>query len=218
MIIVVSNQKGGVGKSTIALNIAVYMQEYKNVTLIDLDIQRTLSFANEMRKTHGKELDVIAIHSEREFKKLIKQDNDEKLLLIDSGGFDSELNRLAIKSADLVITPASDKTFDLMALKRYEMVLEQLSKSARKHITSYVVLNNISPMTKKFDEVNEFITDSENFKLFNSVLRQRADLAKSSGQGLSVCEFSKKSKANNEMALFNDEIMELLNIPTNYTA
>ena len=212
MIIVVSNQKGGVGKSTIALNIAVYMQEYKNVTLIDLDIQRTLSFANEMRKTHGKELDVIAIHSEREFKKLIKQDNDEKLLLIDSGGFDSELNRLAIKSADLVITPASDKTFDLMALKRYEMVLEQLSKSARKHITSYVVLNNISPMTKKFDEINDFITDSESFKLFDSVLRQRVDFARSSGEGLSVCEYSKSGKANNEMLAFNEEVVRLLNI------
>ena len=71
MIVVVSNQKGGVGKSTIALNIAVLMQKYKSVQLVDLDVQRTLSFANEMRKTHDKSLDVIQIESERHLKKLI---------------------------------------------------------------------------------------------------------------------------------------------------
>jgi len=212
MIIVVSNQKGGVGKSTIALNIAVQMQEHKSVQLIDLDIQRTLSFANEMRKVHGKELDVVQVENERQLKKIIKYDNDEQLLLIDSGGFDSDLNRLAIREADLIITPASDKTFDLMALKRYEMVLEQLNRSSRKEIKSYVVLNNISPMTKKFDEVNEFITESSNFKLFNAVLRQRVDFSRSSGEGLGISEYAKNSKAHDEMSAFTNEILELLEI------
>jgi len=212
MIVVVSNQKGGVGKSTIALNIAVLMQKYKTVQLVDLDVQRTLSFANEMRKTHDKSLDVVQIESERHLKKLIKQDSYDQLLLVDSGGFDSELNRLAIKAADLIITPSSDKTFDLMALKRYEMVLEQLSRGSKEKITSYVVLNNISPMTKKFDEINDFITESESFKLFDSVLRQRVDFARSSGEGLSVCEYSKSGKANNEMLAFNEEVVRLLNI------
>jgi len=210
MIVVVSNQKGGVGKSTIALNIAVLMQEYKSVQLIDLDVQRTLSFANEMRKNYDKALDVIQIESERHLKKLIKQDSDEQLLLVDSGGFDSELNRLAIRAADLIITPSSDKTFDLMALKRYEMVLEELSRGSKRQITSHVVLNNISPMTKKFDDVNEFITESKSFKLFDSVLRQRVDFSRSSGEGLSINEYAKSSKASSEMLAFNDEIARLL--------
>jgi len=43
MIIVVSHQKVGVGKSTIAWDLATNLQKKYNVELVDLDIQRTLT-------------------------------------------------------------------------------------------------------------------------------------------------------------------------------
>jgi chromosome partitioning protein len=54
MLIVVSHQKGGVGKSTIAWNLATILQENFNVELVDLDIQKTLTYANEIRKQQPK--------------------------------------------------------------------------------------------------------------------------------------------------------------------
>ncbi|HHB94151.1 MAG TPA: ParA family protein [Campylobacterales bacterium] len=54
MLIVVSHQKGGVGKSTIAWNLATILQESFNVELVDLDIQKTLTYANEIRKQQPK--------------------------------------------------------------------------------------------------------------------------------------------------------------------
>jgi chromosome partitioning protein len=47
MIIAVAHTKGGVGKSTIAWNIATALKESHNVELIDLDFQRTLTYIKQ---------------------------------------------------------------------------------------------------------------------------------------------------------------------------
>ena len=51
MTITVSHQKGGVGKSTIAWNLAVHFSKIVPTTIIDLDIQQSLTQTNEIRKS-----------------------------------------------------------------------------------------------------------------------------------------------------------------------
>ena len=107
MLIVVSHQKGGVGKSTIAWNLATHLQNKHRVELVDLDIQKTLTYANEIRKQqpNHKPLIIKNFTSLDDFKKYIHEDSDERISIVDVGGFDSSMNRLAIVTADLVITP-----------------------------------------------------------------------------------------------------------------
>ena len=50
MIIAISHQKGGVGKSTIAWNLAIALQKKYKVELVYLDIQKTLTYTNKIRK------------------------------------------------------------------------------------------------------------------------------------------------------------------------
>ena len=55
MLIVLSHQKGGVGKSTIAWNLATGLQNKKYIVeLVDLDVQQTLFYTNEIRKQNPK--------------------------------------------------------------------------------------------------------------------------------------------------------------------
>lgn len=213
MIITVSHQKGGVGKSTIAWNIAVNFAHIIPTTIIDLDTQRSLTTINTLRSSQGlTPLDIQHCLSVDELTAYIKKDTRDRLTIIDSGGFDSSFNRIAILASDLLITPVSDKPFDLMGLQRYEEILKDLSKIQGEKVKTHILFNNINPAMKKFGDLIEFICSSEHFELLVSVLRQRVDFAHSVGEGKSVKEYHPLSKASEEMDVLFDEIKTLLDI------
>lgn len=209
MIVSIAHQKGGVGKSTIAFNLAHYLAEF-NPVLIDLDLQNTISFANKIRAKTVQPFNVQIVNTDNELKKIIQQSNNNNLFIIDTGGFDSSLNRMSIIASDLIITPVSDKLFEILGLKKFESILIELSQIKKEKVKSHILLNNISPFTKKLDELNEFIQKSEYFVLLNSVLRQRADIVHSSSKGLAVAEHNKQSKAHDEVLELANEIKKIL--------
>jgi len=214
MIIVVSHQKGGVGKSTIAWNLATLLQEKYFVELVDLDIQKTLTYANELRKKGNnlKPLSIKNFETPQDFKKYIDKDSDKKISIIDVGGFDSSMNRLAIVVADLIITPVSDKSFELLGIKTFEKTLIQLDSLVEHEIKVKVLLNNLSPQKSKLDDLKTFITKSPHFELLESVLRHRVDFDKSAGEGKNVVEYDATSKATKEIISLVEEIKIILNI------
>ena len=115
-IITIAHQKGGVGKSTIALNMAVELSEKYNLKVIDLDYQKSITIFNETRKEKKlKSLDIIHIETQKELISFLRNNND--MILIDSGGFDSDLNRIAIIGADLIITPVSNNLIEIYGLE-----------------------------------------------------------------------------------------------------
>ncbi|MBY0379300.1 MAG: ParA family protein [Burkholderiales bacterium] len=209
MIISIAHQKGGVGKSTLAFNLAYYLSKYKPL-LLDLDIQNTISYANKIREQNTKKFNVATIASDDFLKEYIKSSNDKNLIIIDTGGFDSSLNRLSIIASDLILTPVSDKMFELLGLKKFESILQELSEIKKSKIIAKVVLNNISPSVKKFDDLHQFIGSSPHFEIIDTVIRQRADIAHASSKGLSVGEYSIGSKADIEYKNLSSEIKKII--------
>lgn len=214
MIIVVSHQKGGVGKSTVAWNLAINFQKHHNVELVDLDVQKTLTYTNEIRKQHErlKPLTIKHFSTPKDFKKYINGDSDDRVSIVDAGGFDSSMNRLAIVIADLIITPVSDRSFELLGIKTFEKVLMDLNSLVEQTIKVKVLLNNITPQKSKLDGLKSFINKSPHFELFETILRHRADYDKSAGEGKSAIEYNPKSKAAKEMKELSKEVKKILNI------
>ena len=94
MIVTVAHQKGGVGKSTIATNLAVEMQ----LPIIDLDSQHSCYLFSLLRKEEqGKTLQVFTPETVEEIKEILKNMIHDKVI-IDSGGYDNDLNRFALLS------------------------------------------------------------------------------------------------------------------------
>lgn len=210
MIISVSHQKGGVGKSTLAFNLAYYLAKY-NPVLVDLDIQNTISYANTIREQiSNKKFNVQVVNSDTALKEIIKLSNKNNLIIIDTGGFDSSLNRLSIIASDLIITPVSDKLFELLGLKKFESILSELSNIKKEKVIARVLLNNISPSVKKLGDLYSFIQESSSFELFDTVIRQRADIVHSSSKGLAVAEYNKGCKADLEYQALTKEIEQLI--------
>ena len=173
MILTLSHQKGGVGKSTIAWNLAVYFSKLLPTTIIDLDIQQSLTQTNKIRKSIGLEpLNIKQIRLSKEIMHHIQNDSDKVMTIIDSGGFDSAYNRIAISGSDMIITPVSDKPFDLMGLQKYEEILKSLSEIHGEIIKTNIVFNNLNPAMKNFGNLIEFVCMSEHFELMTCVLRK----------------------------------------------
>ncbi len=197
-VIVIAHQKGGVGKSTIAANLAVEISKFEKVNLVDLDIQKSISYFNSLRDS---KLIISTASSFKELQTLVN--NNHGVMIIDVGGFDSDLNRAAILGADVLITPVSDSAIEVIGLLSFKNVLKEVRKV--RDIKASVILNRIHPSARaSIDKLNEFISSNEEFKLLKTVLRDRAEYKKAFESGQSVCEYNSNSKAS-------DEIKQLIN-------
>ena len=205
-IITIAHQKGGTGKSTISLNLAVELSKKYNLEVIDLDYQKSLTIFNETRKEKNlKPLNIVNITIQKELINYLKTTN--KMVLIDSGGFDSDLNRLSILGANLVITPVSSNLIEIYGLEVFKNILKEM-KEVEPSIKSNILLNNIDPKAiKSISEMKQYIeNNNEYFNLLDSIIRRRSDFAKSFEIGKSVVEMNVNSKAAQELNSLIDNI------------
>lgn len=207
MIVSVAHTKGGVGKSTIAWNLATQLASKYNVEIIDLDFQKTLTYTNEFR---DKPFKVENFDNLKSLNKYIAKDSNDRVSIIDVGGFDSDINRMSIIMSDIVITPVSDSGTELLGLMRFEKVLDEMSKAMNEDIKTTVLINDINPKKIKLDDLIDYIEENRHFTLFNTILRTRADYGKALDRGLGVVEYDKKSKAAKEFKAFSKEVKEMI--------
>ncbi len=138
-VIVVGNQKGGAGKSTVAMHVIVaLMRMGRRTGVIDLDIrQRSLTRYIENRarwiaargaklplpqifelsESRERQLDAAEAEEESAFRAALRRLSETcDFIVIDSPGGDSHLARLAHAFADTLITPLNDSfvDFDLL--------------------------------------------------------------------------------------------------------
>jgi len=214
MIISVSHQKGGVGKSTLAYNIAVELSKLYPVEVVDLDVQQTLTACNVIRSKFGQEkLTIHSFEENKDFIKYLNNDTDKKITVIDTGGFDSGLNRVAIYASDFIITPVSTEFLEIIGLEKYKKILKEVSQKVGRDIKTHVVLNKIHHAQQNFEDISEFINAaSDQFELLQSVIRRRSDFSISLGHGFSVCEFDESSDSSFEIKTLINEIVQKLNL------
>lgn len=141
-IIVLGNEKGGSGKSTTAMHLAVaLLRRGRSVGVIDLDArQATLSRYIENRRAYGDREGLYLPHpealkverSEARNREEAEAEELEALkaaltslshcdyLVIDTPGSDSHLSRLGHQLADILISPLNDSFVDLDLLARID--------------------------------------------------------------------------------------------------
>jgi chromosome partitioning protein len=144
-VIVVGNEKGGTGKSTLAMHLTVALMNFgQRVATIDLDSrQKTFTHYVENRRSWAKrcggqlkvpthfcvssgstrKLDENeAIEFTRFADSLASIDRAYDFLLIDTPGTDNHLTRLAHSMADTLVTPINDSYVDFDVLGRVDPV------------------------------------------------------------------------------------------------
>ena len=150
-VIVIGNEKGGAGKSTIAIHLATaLLHAGAKVAILDLDLrQRSLGrfFSNRSAwvKANGAVLPEPVEHSlGQDGKALAKADPDEQMarfdealgraredadfILMDTPGGDTTLSRAAHGRADLIVTPMNDSFVDFDLLGHVDPVSLELTR------------------------------------------------------------------------------------------
>ena len=150
LVIVIGNEKGGAGKSTLAIHIATgLLHAGKKVAIIDLDLrQRSMErfFANRKvwLAANGHDLPQPYVPDMGDGKALAKADAAEQLarfedafkdaqphaevILIDTPGGDTTLSRAAHARADQIVTPMNDSFVDFDLLGQVDPVTLELQK------------------------------------------------------------------------------------------
>ena len=207
MIVLYSHQKGGVGKSTLAINHAYF----KKCPILDLDSQNSSILFNQLRKMNDmKRIDCFTVDTIEELNVISKKykNNKDNMIIIDSGGYDSEINRLALINADIVITPVGASQIELFGLQKFRKILNDAGEALGTEVKTNVLINNVdSRSKKKVTELQKYIESNKSyFNLLNSVIHTRVDFKNAYGDGLTVKELDKEGKASKEIKALVKEI------------
>ncbi len=210
MIIVLAHNKGGVGKTTTALNLTEIL---KPDIVIDQDAHSNLVTLNGFREPSA-QFNVLSGLSKSELIEQLKQSEQGKLILVDCGGFDSELNRIAVALSDLVIVPANDDITEVIGLKSFDKTLKEISAEMGVNINGRVLFTRVHPRRKKFDDVESFLNNSEHLSRLSTTLAARKDypLAAIDGMGVFAHPKTKYSDAAREIKALAIEVSGLLGI------
>lgn len=199
-VITIAQQKGGAGKTTLAVNLAVeFLKRGQRVALLDTDPQGSLGrWFMARRDSLGVEgLDFSTASAwgvSYECEKLRKT-ND--LVIVDTPPkVDADL-RPALREADLVLIPVASSHLDLWAV---DGVLDLIQREGR---AAMIVLNRWKSGTKLAEEV---ATAAEGkAAIATARLGSRVAFAEVLGQGRGVAE-GPKGPAKAEIAALADEV------------
>jgi len=200
IIITVAHTKGGVGKSTLAWNLAHSLRVHgEEVKIIDLDFQQTLFFINAIAQMGNQEtIEVLQPQSGSELIEIIEEYHG--YLIVDLGGFDSDINRIALSRADKILVPISPSITEVIGFKTFEAIIEDINATSIN-----MVLNNIHPLQKDFTEIENVVNQS-GAKLLKTVIRSRKTYKDVLALGKSVFTYT-DLKATEEIERLKDELI-----------
>jgi len=193
MIVTVGNTKGGVGKTTIAVNLAIARAlAGRDVWLIDGDRQGTAQTAISIRSEAGHAPGIAcATYPDGPTLRAQVQQQAGKFddIIIDAGGRDSTALRAALILSDVLLVPFQPRSYDVWALEDIAGLIEE-ARSVRDGLRAYAVLNCADPGEASADNAGaeEAVVGVPQLELLRTPIRRRKSFANAAGQGLSVLE------------------------------
>jgi len=214
MLFVVTNEKGGVGKTTTAVNLAAMcVLAGKETLLVDTDKQESASAWAAVR--HENEIEPIITCVAKTGKvgyDLLKLKEKFEVVVVDAGGRDSIEMRQAMAVADVVLIPIRPAQFDVWSLSRMAQLINDIAEKSGSKINAFALINGASPnpAVRETTEVREVLQDyNEVFPCLKTVITERIAFRKAAREGRGVVELEPSladAKANLELLQLYQEV------------
>ena len=204
-VITVAQQKGGTGKTTLAVHLALAFIKYHNlkIVIIDTDPQGSLGkwfMIRSKKNLLDKNLTfkTASLWGAQYESKTFKKDND--IVIIDTPPKIESDARPSIEAADLVLIPMTPSHVDFWAT---EAIID-IAKKAQKKVL--IQINRANQRSKLINKTHEYI-NSIKVASTDIIIGNRQIYPSSMGEGKTAVEKQKKSKAVEEIKKLSEQIL-----------
>lgn len=196
-IITIAHQKGGVGKSTLAINLAHAFKDNVPTAVIDLDPQG--SIIQSASKVKGIEI--------LPWKKNTLEKLGDYFVFIDTPPYLSDKLADIFKISDLIIIPTKAGIYDVLACRRTVSLVKKAQK-INKGLKAGIVLNQVNKTTTLTDEAKEALQNLE-VPILKAQISERMNFIRSVALPDGIYS-TKDNKAINELNELTKETLFLL--------
>lgn len=209
MIILIGSQKGGCGKSTLAVNIAsaLVLDHKADVLLVDADPQGSVARWVQDRQERSELKSIPCVQISGDVRKNLKDlAGRYQHLVVDVAGRDSSELRSGLAAADILLSPLRPSQYDLDTLPHLAEVFS-LAKDFNQNLKAHLVLNlcPTNPVIKEAEEAQAYLQEFPEFMLAETLINDRKAYRDSIAEGRSVLEW-KDDKAAESIRLLLKEV------------
>ena len=212
MIIGMLNQKGGVGKTTLSVNIAHELTR-KNpnakVLVVDSDPQQSALNWSEVREK-SPPFDIIGFAKKSLHRDLPSVASNYDFIVIDGPPRVTELARSCIMASDIIIIPCTPSPYDIWASSETVSLINE-SRIYKEKLKSVFAINRRIINTAIGRDVAEALEDLKT-PVLKSHVSQRVIFAESAASGMTVFDMEPEGKAAQEVTNLVSEILIFLTI------
>lgn len=206
MIIGVLNQKGGVGKTTLSVNLAASLaRSGARVLLIDADPQGSSLDWAAARQSEPL-FAVVGLPKPSIHKELSVIGEGYDHIVIDGPPRVTDLARSAIMASDVVLIPVQPSPYDIWAAEEVVSLVEEASHF-KEALKSFFVINRKIANTAIGRDVREAL-ESYSVPTLEASVVQRVAFAESAAVGKAVYEDDREGVASREIEAVLKELME----------
>lgn len=217
MIIGITATKGGSGKTTVCVNLAVDLTKRGfDVCIVDADAgQLSCKHWADCRDDDREHIQVVQLPQKKFIREVNELAKKYDIVLIDGRPTESDISDQITMVSDIVIIPVKFGLYEFSAFENYLNIFDKVQQAKEGiggSIKGFALLNDIGvgqTAEKEMKEaVMEAIGESE-VELLNTVLFHRKIYADSPADGIGVVE-SKDRKAKNEVENLTSEIEKVI--------
>ena len=207
MIISILNQKGGVGKTTLAISLAAALAGRKQrVLLVDADPQGSALDWVAVRGEEDAPFAAVGIPKPILHLELPKMGKDFDTVVIDGPPRIYEVARSAVMASDAVLIPVLPSQFDVWAAEETVKLLEQCAVYKERLKAAFVINRKIAHTAIGRDVVKALKQYPQ--PVLNTAICQRVAFAESA-RGRTVLEIDPDSTASKEIQSLAKEVLKL---------
>ncbi len=217
MIVVFGGIKGGVGKTTLSVNIAIIRAVTgHSVLLVDADEQGSASdftaARNEtMTDKATTDYTCIKLHGAAVRTELLKLVSKYDDIVIDVGGRDTAGQRAALSVADVYIVPILPGSYDVWTLDKVSSLVEE-ALSFNPKLNAQCIINRADPKGEDNQQTASIAQETPHISLIPGVIGNRKSFRTGAAQGLAVTELKPSDrKACDEIKAFYNYLYDSKN-------